>query len=190
MTQLYFWDAEQSTDYPPTEEQLNNFPARYAERYRTAKAEMAKQQATGSATLLAMYLGVTSDDDLVEGEHGRLMLSENASQRYFSLSHSDSVTVLAVSDQPVAVDLEHIREFPESIPLRFYPPSFQETLDSAREEERDETFYRLWTQLEAAVKLDGRGLTAPRGEFQEIINRYNITTEREGDLIWSIATEK
>ena len=56
--------------------------------------------------------------------------------------------------------------------------------------ERTLTFFRLWTRLEAALKADGRGLTAPRPEFEEILERYDIETEQRNDLIWSIATEK
>lgn len=56
--------------------------------------------------------------------------------------------------------------------------------------ERTLTFFHLWTRLEAALKADGRGLTAPRPEFEEILERYEITTEQHDDLIWSIATEK
>ena len=56
--------------------------------------------------------------------------------------------------------------------------------------ERTLTFFHLWTRLEAAFKADGRGLTAPRPEFEEILERYDIETEQRNDLIWSIATEK
>ena len=68
--------------------------------------------------------------------------------------------------------------------------------------ERTLTFFHLWTRLEAALKADGRGLTAPRpefeeilerydiDEFEEILERYDIETEQRNDLIWSIATEK
>ncbi len=56
--------------------------------------------------------------------------------------------------------------------------------------ERTLTFFHLWTRLEAALKADGRGLTAPRPEFEEILERYDIETEQRNDLIWSIATEK
>ena len=56
--------------------------------------------------------------------------------------------------------------------------------------ERTLTFFHLWTRLEAALNADGRGLTAPRPEFEEILERYDLETEQRNDLIWSIATEK
>ena len=109
---------------------------------------------------------------------------------FFNLSHSGAVTVLAVSDAPVGVDLEHITEPRESVARRFFPEPFQQELDAAPEENRPETFFRLWTRLEAALKLDSRGLTAPRSEFESVLAQYDLSTDREGDLLWSIATEK
>ena len=87
---LYFWDAEQSPDWPPTEEQVASFPASYSKRYREAKAESVRQQACGSAFLLAMHLGVRSDEQLERGAHGKLMLKNDL--RFFCLSHSGPVT--------------------------------------------------------------------------------------------------
>lgn len=187
-THLYFWDAEESPDYPPTEEQLSLFPAYYEKRYRNAKKEKVRQQAAGSATLLAMHLGVTSDDDLERDSHGRLSLQDN--YRHISLSHTGSVSVLAVSDRPVGVDLETIRDVPEAIAGRFFPPTFQTELAAASHLKRAELFFLLWTRLEAALKADGRGLNAPRSEFERILARYDFLTSRDGDLIWSVATEK
>lgn len=185
---LYFWDAEQSSDWPPTEEQVASFPASYVKRYREAKAESVRQQACGSAFLLAMHLGVRSDEQLERGAHGKLMLKNDP--RFFCLSHSGPVTVLAVSDRPVGVDLEHVTEERPSIANRFFPESFRQELEDAPAEERTLTFFRLWTRLEAALKLDGRGLTAPRSEFESILERYDISTTQRDDLIWSIATEQ
>lgn len=185
---LYFWDAEQSPDWPPTEEQVAAFPAFYATRYREAKAETVRQQACGSAFLLAMHLGATSDDQLERGAQGKPSLQDDPP--CFNLSHSGAVTVLAVSDAPVGVDLEHIADVRESVARRFFPEAFRQELDAAPEDQRPETFFRLWTRLEAALKLDSRGLTAPRSEFGEILERYDIQTEQRDDLIWSIATEK
>lgn len=103
---LYFWDAEQSPDWPPTEEQVAAFPAFYATRYRETKAEQIRQQACGSAFLLAMHLGITSDEQLERGAHGKPSMQDDPP--FFNLSHSGAVTVLAVSDAPVGVDLSLI----------------------------------------------------------------------------------
>lgn len=170
---LYFWDAETSEDYPPSAARLAVFPAQYAERYRNAKTEQVKQQAVGSATLLAMY-----GDDLTDD------------RCHVNLSHSGSLTVLAVANEPVGVDIEHRRDVPESVVNRFFPDSFRARVEAAPAEKKQDVALECWTKLEAALKADGRGLTPPRNEFESILSRYNIETEWQDDLCLSVATEK
>lgn len=185
---LHFWNAERSADYPPTEEQLALFPQSYAERYRNATPEEVRMGAVGSAVLLAMHLGVFSDEQLERGDHGSLSLKDDP--KYICLSHSGPVTVLAVSEKPVGVDLERVGEVRETIAQRFFPASFRAELDAAPEDEKAETFYRLWTTLEAALKLDGRGLTVPPNEYEALLEQCDIRTEQHGNYVWSIATKK
>ncbi|MBP5272986.1 MAG: 4'-phosphopantetheinyl transferase superfamily protein, partial [Clostridia bacterium] len=158
--QLYFWDAATAEDYPPSAARLAVFPAQYAERYRNAKTEEVKMQAAGSAALLAMYSDELTDD-----------------RCHVNLSHSGSLTVLAVANEPVGVDIEHRREVPASIVDRFFPDSFQALVEAAPPEEKQDVALACWTRLEAALKADGRGLTPPRKEFESILERYDIETE-------------
>ncbi len=181
--ELFFYDAEQEGDV--SEETAAMFPAYYADRFRSARVDSVRQQAAGSALLLKEYFGVTSDEQLIRGEHGQL--SVKGDPRSLCLSHSGPVTVLAVSDEPVGVDLERIHAVSDPTVRRVFPPEFQAEMEAASEEDRDETFTRLWTRLEAALKLDGRGLTAPRTEFGKILERYEITTKQIGDHFLSIA---
>lgn len=185
---LYFWNAEEAEEYPPTEEILSKFPAFYAERYRSAKIEPVRQGAVGSAWLLADHLGVTSEEQLSRGEHGAVALRDGS--HFLSLSHCGPVTVLAVSDVPVGVDLETADTVPEATVRRFFPPSFQKRMADAAPEERLPVFLECWTQLEAAVKADGRGLTAPRGSFEELLSRYELRTEWVDGRCLSIAVKK
>ncbi|MBO7681151.1 MAG: 4'-phosphopantetheinyl transferase superfamily protein [Clostridia bacterium] len=171
--QLYFWDAKTSEDYPPSAARLAVFPAQYAERYRNAKTEDVKMQAVGSATLLAMYGEELTDD-----------------RCHVNLSHSGSLTVLAVANGPVGVDIEHRREVSESIVDRFFPDSFKALVEAAPPEQKQDTALECWTKLEAGLKADGRGLTPPRSEFESILSRYDIETEWRDDLCLSVATEK
>lgn len=184
--ELYFWDGEQEGRVPPADP--DPLPEFYRTRYRTAKVDRVRLQALGSAALLKEHLGVTSDDQLVRDEHGRIALREDP--RHCCLSHSGVVTVLAVSDGPVGVDLERIQTVSEPTVSRVYPASFQKEMEGLEGEARDEMFTRLWTKLEAALKLDGRGLTAPRTEYEDILARCEITSKQVGDRFVSIAVPK
>ena len=181
---LYFYDAETERDVP--EEEVARFPALYADRWHAAKVATVRQQAEGSARLLREHFGVTSDEQLLRGEHGAL--SGKGDPRHLCLSHAGPVTVLAISEAPVGVDLERIHTTSEPTVSRLFPPSFQKEMEGLEGEERDETFTRLWTRLEAALKVDGRGLTAPREEFEDILATVDLKTERMGDYYISVAT--
>ena len=184
MALLYFYDAETAGDVP--EEAVAQFPAYYAARYRDANADTVRMQAAGSALLLKEHFGVISDEQLVRGEHGQL--SVRGDPRHLCLSHCGPVTVLAVAETPVGVDLERVHETSEPTVRRLFPPSFQNELEGREDVERDETFTRLWTRLEAALKADGRGLSAPREDFEAILSQYDIQTEKLRDYYVSVAT--
>ena len=184
---LYFFDATDH-DWPPEDVELSNMPEVYADRIRNAKAEEVRMQAFGSATLLREHLGVMSDDQLVRGEQGKLSLAGVGP--YFCLSHSDPITVLAVSNEPVGVDIEQNRNHFESIVRRFLPEDWKAELEALPEKERQTRFTELWTCLEAAVKLDGRGLTIDRADFPEVLSQYNYKTEWHGNYAVTIATQK
>ncbi len=76
---------------------------------------------------------------------------------YFSIAHSRGVCAAAVSDQPVGVDVERIRDS--------YNPHMVERSLSEREKERyDGDFTRIWCRKESLAKMTGRGIVGyPNG---------------------------
>ena len=86
--------------------------------------------------------------------------------------------------------------FRDAATAQDYPPTdaqleaLQQRVFDAPDAERDRVFLECWTQLEAAAKLDGRGLTAPRGAFADLLACCDIATTWQGDLCVCIATRK
>lgn len=83
---------------------------------------------------------------------------------HFSLSHSGSWVVCAVSADPVGVDVE----FPRctlDIGQRFFQPEELEGLDQLPYLQCRDQLNRLWTAKEAFVKALGGGLTIPLNSF-------------------------
>lgn len=119
-------------------------------------------------------------------------LSLRDDPRHICLSHSGTLTALAVAEVPVGLDIESAKAHPfsEAIVRRFFPEALQQRVFDAPDAERDRVFLECWTQLEAAAKLDGRGLTAPRGAFADLLACCDIATTWQGDLCVSIATWK
>lgn len=185
---LYEWDGRTAENYPPTKEQLQAFPDFYRARFDAAKVEHVRMQAAGSANLLAEHMGVTSDDQIIRGEHGAPSLKDDP--RFISISHTGPRTVLAICDRPIGVDIEaeDSKQEYERIARRFFPVKFQALIEAAPEERKHKVFLKCWTQLEAALKAEGTGFTVPRETFPEVLEKYEIHTFERNGLIISIAT--
>ena len=73
---------------------------------------------------------------------------------HFSLAHSGAWAVCAVSEYPLGVDIEQVRELRRGIAERFFSPEECALLEGGG----DAAFFALWTLKEAAVKASGEGL--------------------------------
>ena len=94
-------------------------------------------------------------------ETGKPFLPEHK-ELAFSLSHSGAFVVAAFSLLEVGVDLELERPVEtKALAKRFFSPEEASAfeLEIALDQKQDH-FFRLWTCREAAIKADGRGLSA------------------------------
>ena len=94
---------------------------------------------------------------------------------HFNLSHCREAAICALSDHPVGVDIESIREYKNS--LAEYTMNEQE-LEAIRGTVRpDVAFIRLWTMKESLLKLTGEGI---RNNMKQVIaetgDRVRYTT--------------
>lgn len=84
-------------------------------------------------------------------------------QPQISWSHSRRAVAVAVSREPVGVDLEWIGTYRESIVRKNFSAAERERLEHSDSPETD--FYRLWTRKEAFVKRSGEGMTRYLGDI-------------------------
>ena len=115
--------------------------------------------------LLRSVLGVVQDSDLVYGEYGKPELA-NGTVR-FSLSHAGCYAALAVSEQPVGVDIEPIAK-PQVLPRKMLTGEEMRWLE---EHPSAEDFCLLWTRLESALKAEGCGLALEHRGFSLLVDR-------------------
>lgn len=99
---------------------------------------------------------------------------------HFNLSHCQQYSLCAVSPQPVGVDLEALRSFPQALALgqRFFAPEEWDQLQAQDSPQREELFFRYWVCKEAYVKATGQGLAhhldqvildfAPQAHFRQL----------------------
>ena len=82
----------------------------------------------------------------------------------FNISHSHEMVVLAVADERLGVDVEHIRPID--------PADYRPALDQSEQRflkslpDPTEAFFAIWTAKEAAMKADGRGMSIPLERVQ------------------------
>lgn len=104
----------------------------------------------------------------------------------FSISHSGSIAVCAISDKPVGIDIEMIRDANINVARKVFTPDEQMyvfekwSLAQLR-------FFEIWTRKEAYVKMLGRGISY-FPEFSTMGNR-NIVTHIRDRYIVSVASE-
>jgi 4'-phosphopantetheinyl transferase len=84
---------------------------------------------------------------------------EGESGLHFSLSHSKTVAVVAVTREgPVGVDVEDVRPIEEAVAATHFSPAEVVDLSTLRGEDWLAGFYRCWTRKEAVLKAEGVGL--------------------------------
>jgi 4'-phosphopantetheinyl transferase len=110
--------------------------------------------------ILSRYLGgCPADVEFARGPSGKPRV--DGSSLSFSLAHSDSVALVAISHgRPVGVDVEHVDDRPgtDHVARRFYTRRERSWIAEAHPDERRRRFFRVWTWKECCVKEDGRGV--------------------------------
>ena len=119
-------------------------------------------------------------------EHGKPYFENGP---YFSISHCKEGIAVAVSEEPIGIDIEGIRKVDEDLIERVMNTQEQAKITAAKEPERE--FTRLWTQKEAIVKAQGSGIQSFE-QMQTILNngQWTLETFEKANYIYSIAYGK
>ena len=76
---------------------------------------------------------------------------------HFSLSHTEGAVLVAVSDQPIGVDIEHYRFVEEAVFDRVLTPNERKAM-LLHGSDVKASFLEIWTRKEAYLKWTGEGL--------------------------------
>jgi 4'-phosphopantetheinyl transferase len=123
-------------------------------------------------TLLGNYLRQeASKITFVYGLYGKPAIGSMHSNKtlQFNLAHSNEWAVYVFGwDQPLGIDLEHIRPMPDVDDLaeRVFSASESALIHSLFDDQKWETFFTIWTCKEAFLKARGSGLTIPLDQFE------------------------
>ena len=112
------------------------------------------------------------------GDHGKPRLA-GQEEFHFSLSHSGSYVMLAVSERELGCDLEQITEPRLKVARRYFAREEWEHLSSTAGEEQTRLFFRYWTLKESFLKATGQGLHLPLDAFQIVLGEDGSVTVRQ-----------
>lgn len=148
------------------------------------RLERDRRLCLGAGLLLAhalRYAGAT-DLSLRRLLNGKPVLAA-CPDIHFNLSHSGTLAVCAVSDQPVGADVEVLQSGDSHVAAFCFQPAELEWMN--RFEDPAYPFTRLWTRKESYLKLLGTGLSRSPNSFRVIPGKDTPSgctfSEREKD---------
>ncbi|MDR1364389.1 MAG: 4'-phosphopantetheinyl transferase superfamily protein [Oscillospiraceae bacterium] len=141
--------------------------------------------------LLRFYLitkmGIQNEKiDFCYNENGKPILL-NLENFHFSISHSNSMICIVISDFPIGIDTELCRDVNLNVAKRFFTD--EECKQILLNTNPSKLFFKIWTQKEAYIKLFGLSfleLLRPSKKIKKVHYRY---LEFESYII-SVASEK
>ena len=133
---------------------------------------------------LQQTYGITDNPIFEYNEHGKPSIMGHP-EIHFNLSHCKEAVVCAVSNQPIGIDVESIREYKEN--LVNYTMNDEEINQINSSDNPAAAFIRLWTMKEATTKLIGTGIS---DDLKSVIDttRYKYTTVRRRQYIYTVCS--
>jgi 4'-phosphopantetheinyl transferase len=148
------------------------------------KKEIQKSKNTTSvmesvaATILMDQLLVDSgylSDDLIKDKNGapRFLKQKDL---YCSISHSNEYVACAISDYPIGIDIQKMKEVNQVLlSKRFF----------SEQEKLSENFYQIWTSKESYLKMIGIGLKKELNSFYTDLKK-NQMFDLNGNIIGNL----
>ena len=135
------------------------------------------------ADLLNREFGVV-DFSMETGEHGKPYIVDHK-DIHFNISHCQRAVAVAVSDEPVGIDVESFRRFSNSLLDKTMNDS--EKAEILASDNPEETFAAYWTRKEAVFKLVGTGITDNLHGILTDKTKTDTTINREKGYAVSVA---
>ncbi len=135
-------------------------------KYRQKKDQYRKFVSILLTQFFIKKLFSLSDYELVYNSYGKPYIKEYP-EKNFNISHSGCWVVGAVSDMPIGIDIECIKEMDsfKDIARRFFSSDEYEFLLKQPMEKSLQIFYEIWTKKESLIKAVGKGLSIPLDSF-------------------------
>ena len=174
MVNVYITDVSKLPDPAEYPEVMQILPKDRIEKIMKFRQVKDRKESLGAGLLLFKVLEKHGRclEQMNYGLNGKPRLKDIE----FNLSHSHNLVVCAISEKPVGIDVERIKDAYEHIADRFFTPTEVRYLAQYAGETKRSEFFRLWTMKESYMKMTGEGmkLALDRFEFhiEDEINVY------------------
>ena len=161
MKRLCFLEVDDSDGAPCISKMLEVVSPKKKEKLKKLRSNIDRKIGVYADVLLRLMICESAEincrDIVIEaGKTGKPYLASSP-QLEFNISHTKNAVVAALSDKPVGVDVERIRQTDISLACDIFTENEFMYLNSD-EEGRLRRFFDLWTKKEALIKHNGDGL--------------------------------
>jgi len=169
---------------------LNEISASRREKALKYKHEQGQRECVLAYLLLKRALkevyGIDENPEIIELEGGKPVLKHHP-EIHFNLSHCKEAVACVVSNEPVGVDVERVRNYDKK--LARYVLNDEEFEEVEKSDDKAKEFIKYWTKKEAVLKLTGEGI---RSDLKTILDRENATFKvTEGErFVCTVATKQ
>lgn len=162
MIQLYFMEVEPHCNSVVIDEMMQSMSGEKKERLSRYRFDIDRKLGAYAETLARCLICLKSGVKYKElqfqvSRAGKPYLS-GFPYYEFSISHTRNAVAAAVSDKPVGVDVEKVRDVSGSLAKRVFSENEMAWLNGTAEN-KNRRFFDIWTKKEALVKYHGTGLT-------------------------------
>ena len=122
-----------------------------------------KDTHNGLREILAKYVHQFPQEIIFDKTHSGKPVLKDFPELHFNLSHSEDIALCAISHNPVGIDVEYLDKEINFLDIakRFFNKSEYEILKTISDREKlKPAFFKLWTQKEAYLKSQGKGVSA------------------------------
>lgn len=160
MLKLYHCDISKMSD----EDFLKAYVK--SEESRRAKADKLKKKPAKKLSIaagelvrsaIAKEFNIATDDIRFRVDKNGKPYTDSAPV-HFSISHSKNIAVCAISDKPVGIDIEFVKDVNLNIAKRLFAPDELQYVFEKWDLSKHR-FFEIWTRKEAYVKLIGKGVS-------------------------------
>ena len=145
------------------------------EKIKKMKTKSAKAQAIGAALLLLYGFRHAGVDPLTEtigySQHGKALLVNRSDVR-FNLSHSGEHVLFTLADFELGCDVQQKLPNRSGVAHRFYEE--KELAQMQASDDKEDTFFRIWTAKESYIKWLGLGMAKDLRSFFVDLKRQQI----------------